>query len=152
MATGNRLQAGTSDPLDFRNARAVGSPSGGAHGLYGGNLATEKPGSSFSVAGGALTAEIAIAGALLVRLRGLFATAGGTLSFKYLRPASLRPASSAAAGYAYAASVVTPHADVSVTGDAEFSVDIEPGGESDLLVTFTPGGTGVVTFFDVMQQ
>ena len=130
----------------------MGSPSGGVHGLYGGNLATEKPGSSFSVAGGTLKAESAIAGALLVRIRGLATGAGGTLSFKYLRPAALRPADPAAAGYAYDPTITGPHADVAVVADTEFSIDINPGGESDLDTEFAPGGTGHWVFLDIMQQ
>ena len=149
----NRQQAGTSDPLDFRNARPVGkrvaivTPQTN---LYGGNLATNDPGTAFTNAD-PVVAEVAIAGAFLVRLRGLF-TGDGTLSFRYLRPASARPADPSAAGYAYDPTVTGPHADVTVTADTEFLVDINPGGESDLEVTFTPGADGVVTFFDVMQQ
>jgi hypothetical protein len=147
MTTGSRRAAGTSDPLDFRIARAVGAPATDT--LYGGNIAAGLPGSTLTDAT-AVTAQIAIAGALLVRLRGLF-TAGGTLHFQYLRPAALRPAA-AGAGYAYSTAVVPPVGDVTVTANTEFSADITPGGESDLLVTFTPSASGVVTFFDVMQQ
>jgi hypothetical protein len=149
----NRQAAGTSDPLDFRNARTLGRRPGSVPSpetnLYGGNLATNDPGTAFTN-GDAVTAEVAIAGALLIRIRGLF-TGGGTISLAYLRPAASRPADPAAAGYAYTADPA-PHADVDVTADTEFSFDINPGGESDLLVTFTPSADGVVTFLDVMQQ
>jgi hypothetical protein len=149
-----RQARGTSDPLDFRNARPVGDRASKivvpATNLYGGNLATNDPGTHF-VNGDAVTAEIAIAGALLVRLRGKF-TGGGTLSFKYLRPGSARNPDSTGAGYSYSTALDTPHADVAVVANTEFLADIEPGGESDLLLTFTPSADGVVTFLDVMQQ
>ncbi len=147
-----REQRGTSDPLDFRNARPVGHPHKPVvpeTNLQGGNLATGLP-ASLIVNGTAQTAEIAIAGALLVRLRGL-ATAGGTLSFLYLRPASAR-AASGSPGYSYSNALDVPHADVVVVANTEFLADIEPGGESDLLVTFTPTASGNWVFLDVMQQ
>lgn len=147
-----RLQKGTSDPLDFRNARPVGHPVKvivPAVNLYGGNLGTNDPGTHF-VNGTAVKAEEAIAGALGVRLRGLF-TGGGTLSFLYLRPASARSAAGSA-GFSYAAGVTPPHADVVVVANTEFLVDIAPGGESDMQITFAPTADGVVTFFDIMQQ
>ncbi len=149
-----RRRKGTSDPLDFRNARPVGHRVGKVAtpdtNLYGGNLATNDPGTHFTN-GTACIAEEAIAGALLVRIRGLF-TGGGTLSFKYLRPASARNPDSTGAGYAYSTALDTPHADVVVVANTEFLADIESGGESDLLLTFTPTADGVVTWLDISQQ
>lgn len=149
----NRQQAGTSDPLDFRNARPVGTRPGAvespATNLYGGNLATNDPGTAFTNAD-AVTAEVAIAGAFLIRLRGLF-TGGGTLNMKYLRPASCR-APAGSPGYTYDESLEGPGTDVTVVANTEFVVDISPGGESDLLLTFTPTADGHVVFFDVMQN
>ena len=153
MASGSRQQAGTSDPLDFPVARTVGHKAGAnptpETNLYGGNLATNDPGTVFTD-GDAVTAEVKIAGAFLVRLRGLF-TGGGTLNMKYLRPAASR-APSGSPGYTYDPSLEGPGTDVTVVANTEFVVDINPGGESDLLITFTPAADGHVVFFDVMQQ
>lgn len=124
-------EAGTPDPLDFRRARPI---------------AEFKDGLAFSVAGGAITALIPIAGALAVTLRGLFAATGGTgsgtLSFAYRRsPSNVQTAYG-----------ISNPGNVAVTGGTEFIVTINPNGESILAVTFTPSDTGVVTFFDQMQQ
>lgn len=148
MASGSRQQAGTSDPLDFRVARAVGVPNNEDFALYGGNIGTGLPGSSF-LNTVAQKAEVAIAGALKVRIRGK-ATAGGVLHFDYLRPAAIRNTDPSGAGYKY--TVSTPTDDVTVDANTEFAIDIVPVGESDLLVTFTPGGDGDWVFLDVMQQ
>lgn len=132
------FRAGTSDPLDFRFARPVGQN----------DTDTLKAGAAYA-GGGNLQAVVAIAGAFKVRFRGLF-TAEGLLKFYYLRPASIRTADDVA--NAYDQSVEPPHADKSVTGTVEFVVDIEPVGESDLLIVFVPDGdAGTVTFFDVMN-
>ncbi len=148
MASGSRQQAGTSDPLDFRVARAVGVPNNADFALYGGNIGTNLPGSSF-LNTVAQKAEVAIAGALKVRIRGL-ANAAGVLHFDYLRPAAIRNTDPSGTGYKYG--VNPPVDDFDVVANAEFSIDIMPVGESDLLVTFTPGADGVWTFLDVMQQ
>lgn len=128
--------AGTPDPLDFRRHRRVeedrqNNPSGFAEG------------GALSVAGGAVSKLIPVAGALAVTFRGLFAaSAGGTFTFAYVRPDS-------AAGTSYG---VSNPANVVVSGGTEFCFTINPNGEGNLLVTFTPSGTGTITFFDTMQQ
>ena len=38
------------------------------------------------------------------------------------------------------------------TAALETSIDINPGGESDLDTEFAPGGTGHWVFLDIMQQ
>lgn len=122
-------QGGVPDPLDFRRARPVGL--------------NFKAGATLD---GATTTTIilVIAGALLVRLHFKF-TVAGTLSFEYRRS----PPDSATAY-----TTPSPHADRAVVGGVDDYVDINPGGESLLAVTWTPGGaldSGVV-FFDQMQQ
>ena len=123
--------AGTPDPLDFRRHRAIPD---------------FKDGLPFTVAGGAITALLPIAGALAVTLRGLFAATGGTgsgtLTFAYRRPPT----------NVQTAYGISNPPNVAVVGGTEFIVTINPNGESVLAVTFTPSDTGVVTFFDQMQQ
>lgn len=135
MKTTRQLGAGTSDPLDFRYARPV-APAGNAL-AQGGEFVNATP----------VSHVVAIAGALFVRFRGKF-TGGGELTFQYLRPRSIR--SSDTDGYDV--TLNGPHSAVTVVLNTEFCIDIEPGGESDLLVVFTPSANGEVTFFDVMQQ
>lgn len=126
---------GPPDPLDFRRHRQVeGNDGAGAN--------TFAPGAAFSVAGGAFSKIVPVAGALAVTVRGLFATVGGTLAFVYVRPA---PNTATAYG-------VSNPPNVTVTGDAEFLATFTPNGEGNVKITFTPGGSGTVTFFDVMQQ
>lgn len=129
MTTTRKIGAGTSDPLDFRYHRPV-APAGTA-------LAS----------GEAISWVVAIAGAFFVRHRGKF-TVAGTMTFQYLRPRSVRTGDDDG----YSTTLDPPHADVAVVAATEFLVDIEPGGESDLLITFTPADDGTVTFFDTMQQ
>lgn len=86
-----------------------------------------------------------IAGALAIRLRGKF-TCAGTLSFLYRRPPY---GAGGDAATAYDAALTPPHADVLVSANTEFLVNIEPVGESYLAITFAPSGNGVVTFLDV---
>lgn len=130
--------AGTPDPLDFRRHRTVDAPLGGQP---PGVLGAACP----FVNGTPITKLIPVAGALSVTLRGLFAATGGTgsgtLSFQFMRPAPFS---------------TTPYAtnnpaNVAVTGGTEFIVTINPNGEAWMLVTFTPSGNGVVTYFDQMQ-
>lgn len=122
------VQGGRPDPLDFRRARPVG-------GLF-------EPGAYDAV--DPTVVLIPIAGAFLIRLRGKF-TGGGTLSFAYRR----NPPDQATA---YSAALSPAHADEVVVANAEFLVDIAPGGEGYLAITWTPVGAGNVTFFDQMQQ
>lgn len=126
---------GPPDPLDFRRHRQV-------EGNNGAGANTFAPGAAFSVAGGAFSKIVPVAGALAITLRGLFATAGGTLSFAYVRPA---PNTATAYG-------VSNPGNVTVSANTEFATSITPNGEGNLQITFTPGGSGTVTFFDVMQQ
>lgn len=126
---------GSPDPLDFRRHRPV-------EGNFGAGANSFAASAAFSVAGGNIVKVIPIAGALAITLRGLFATQGGTLSFAYLRPP---PADATAYG-------VSNPANVTVTANTEFATTINPNGEGNLRITFAPGGTGSVTFFDQMQQ
>jgi hypothetical protein len=136
--------AGTPDPLDARRARPVG-------GAF-------KAGTTIATTPTATTVLIPIAGALLLRLRGKITTTEaappapmGVLSFAYRR-------SPPDDDTAYSTGLMPPHAAETVTKDAEFLVDIEPGGESLLAVTFTPDAgvdpleTISATFLDQMQQ
>lgn len=132
-------RAGTSDPLDFRFHRALG-----------GSSDTLKQGATLAN-GVAVTCVVPIAGALAVRLRGLF-TAGGTMTFRYLYPASRRDPNTALSSQVYSSAVIPPAGNLTVVANTEFAQDITPNGESDLLITFTPSGAGAVTFFDGMQQ
>lgn len=125
--------AGTPDPLDFRYHRPV-APAGKILGA----------GYDYTVAV-PVSVVIPIAGCQTVRLRGKF-TQDGTLAFAYLRPRSVRVNDDDV----YALS--SPHADKAVVDATEFLVDIVPAGESELKVTFTPGASGEVTYFDVMNQ
>jgi len=120
-----RRDAGIPDPLDARVHRAV---SGG----------TLKAGATY-VNTDVLEVILPIAGALSVRLRGLFATAGGTLSFAYLRPDGTT------------AYTTNNPSNVTVTAGTEAVATIQPNGEGWLRVRFTATGTGAVTYFDVMQ-
>lgn len=137
------VQGGSPDPLDFRRARPVGT-------LFGEGREIDNQ--------NATTVLLPIAGALLVRLRGKITTTEavppapmGVLSFAYRRS----PPNHATA---YSISLDPPHADANVVKDTEFLIDIEPGGEPYLAVTFTPdagvdaGKVISATFFDVMQQ
>lgn len=139
----NLNASGQPDPLDFRRQRALT-----------GNFA---PGRALSNTD-PTTLVTPIAGALLVRLRGKIATTEdpapsplGVLSFAYRRPVPY-------ADESYDSTLSPPAADVTVTADTEFLVDIEPGGEGNLGITFTPDAgvsaleTISVTFLDIMQQ
>jgi hypothetical protein len=123
------VEGGRPDPASFRPARPV---------------VDFTPGTVLSAVA-ALSAYVAIAGALLVRFRGKF-TKAGTLSFLYCRNVPDQAT-------AYAATPA-PCANLAVVANTEFSQDISPGGEAILQVTWTPDGANaaVVTFFDVMQQ
>jgi len=136
-------EAGIPDPLAARRARPVG-------GVFKAGLEIDNA--------AATTILLPIAGALLIRLRGKITTTEaappapmGVLSFAYRR-------SPPNEGTVYSVSLMPPHADENITKDAEFLIDIEPGGESTLAVTFTPdAGVDVAkvisaTFFDQMQQ
>lgn len=123
------VEAGRPDPASFRNARPVHTFESAAV------LDAVLP----------QTVLLPIAGALLVRFRGKF-TFAGTLHFEYRRNVPDHAT-------AYTAAPI-PVADVAVVANTGFSVDINPGGEAVLAVTWTPDGVhaAVVTFFDVMQQ
>lgn len=136
-------QAGTADPLDFRRARSVGT-------LFADAAVVDPVDPSVVL--------IPIAGALLVRLRGKMTTseAGppsplGEFTFAYRR----NPPNQATA---YDATLAPPHAAEVVEHDTEFLVDIAPGGEPYLAITFTPdagidpGETLTSVFLDVLQQ
>lgn len=142
-STDQSRAAGQPSPLDARRHRAVG-------GIFAAGAEIDNAAASSIL--------IPIAGALLVRLRGKITTTEaappapmGVLSFAYTRPAPDTDTQ-------YSVALDPPHADVNVVKDTELLVDIEPGGESYLLVTFTPDA-GVdpleiisATFFDAMQQ
>lgn len=117
---------GTPDPLDARRHRPV---SGG----------TLEAGAAF-VNLDVDDTIVPIAGALAVRVRGLF-TGGGTLSFSYLRPPPFE-------GTAY---TVSNPPSVVVVANTEFVTTFEPQGESLVRIRFTASATGVVTYLDVMQ-
>jgi hypothetical protein len=101
--------------------------------------ATLFPGVSYTNAQ-TFDAIVPVAGAAKVRFRWLFATAGGTLSFAYLRPVPAQTAYTTGN---------PPNA--TVTAGAEGTVTIEPVGEAWVRVRFTAGGTGTCTFLDVSQ-
>lgn len=83
--------------------------------------------------------KIPTAGATRVRGRWL-STIAGTLSFKWIRPDGETE---------YAAN--NP-GDVVIVGGTENKFDVDPHfGEGLLQVTFTPGATGVLTYFDVCE-
>lgn len=134
MPTTRQLGAGTSDPLDFRYARPFPEK------------ATLKAGAAFTAVSAVLTAVIPIAGANVVRIRAK-ASAGGSMTFAYLRPRAVRTNDADV----YTATPL-PHAAQPVVAATEFSVDILPSGESDLLVSFDGSATGAWDFLDVMQQ
>jgi hypothetical protein len=136
-------QGGSPDPLDYRRARPIGTLF-----LDGRALSNADP----------TTVLIPIAGALLVRLRGKIDTTEavppnplGVLSFSYRRS----PPNHATV---YSTGLSLPHVSVNVVKATEFLIDIAPGGEPYLAVTFTPAvgvDAGKVispTFFDIMQQ
>lgn len=94
----------------------------------------------------------AIAGALGLRLRGK-ATAAGTLSFAYRRPPGAGAGQgSGDSGTAYSSGLTPPHADVSVSADTEFLVNIVPGGEAYLAINWAPSGDGEWNFLDIFAQ
>jgi hypothetical protein len=120
-------RAGVPDPLDARVHRPVG-----------GDADTLKAGATYAN-GNTRTALLPIAGALSVRLRGLFTGAGGTIALAYLRPDGVTPYTT------------NNPASIPVTAGAEFVSTFQPNGEGWLRVQFTASGTGAVTYFDVMQ-
>lgn len=82
---------------------------------------------------------IQVAGASTHRVRAKLASAGGTLSFAFLRPDGATP---------YGAG--NPSDLVLVAGTEDFC-DIDVAGEENLRITLTGGGVGTVGFIDVMQ-
>lgn len=139
-------KSATSDPLDFKYHRQVGKPGPAQTYPFYSHGPVEDGVEVYTV--------VPIAGQLFVRLRGKL-TVAGTLTFKYLRPGAVRSGSdlAAASDDGYDTSLEPPHADVAVVADTEFLVDIEPGGESDLRIGFTPDDdTEDVGFLDVMYQ
>ena len=135
------VQGGSPDPLEFRRARTLGT-------FFADDAVLTNADPTVLL--------VPIAGALLVRLRAKITTTEaappnpiGALSFAYRRSPP---------NHDTAYTVTVPHVSVNVTKATELLVDIQPGGEPYLAVTFTPA-VGVdplktisVTFFDVMQQ
>ena len=145
-ASSTLTQAGTPDPLRFPAAHPVAA----AGEIFAPSVALSNTLTSVIL--------LPIAGALLLRLRGIIGTTEvgppdpiGTLAFGYRRPPPYQDTP-------YSTSLGAAHATINITNNVEFLVEVEPGGESLLALTFTPAA-GInpakvisVTFLDVMQQ
>lgn len=91
--------------------------------------------------GQAISVQVPVGGSQRVRFRFL-SSATGTLAFRL--------------AYQDNTGTFTPYAtgnpaDVSVTANTETYQEITVGGETWLLVTFTPSATGTITWLDVSQ-